>query len=278
MFKIMNKTVVSFIGAGSMAEAIIAGMTAKEIVPTDQIIATNYSNKERLQHLENKYQIQTTQNRIEAVEKSDVVILAMKPKDIQVAVEELRGAITENHIVVSLLAGISSAYLESLLQKEVPVIRVMPNTSATIGLSATTIAKGAYAQLEHVELVNNLMQSIGLTAIIGEDEMDAYTALAGSAPAFYYYMVEAMEQFALDHGLSLDTAKPLMMQTIKGVGEMLAVSEETPETLRRKITSPGGTTEAGIQSLSDAGFQEIVLACLNRTTKRSEEMRSELEK
>lgn len=274
----MNKAVVAFIGAGSMAEAIIAGMTAKQIVPTNHVIATNHSNKERLQYLENKYKIQTTQNKIEAVEKSDVVILAMKPKDIQAALGELRGAITEKHIVVSLLAGISSGYLESLLHKEVPVIRVMPNTSATIGLSATTIATGAYVQPVHVELVNDLMQSIGITAIIEEDQMDAYTALAGSAPAFYYYMVEAMERFAIDRGLSLETAKPLMMQTIKGVGEMLAVSGEKPETLRKKITSPGGTTEAGIQSLSDAGFQEIVLACLNQTSKRSEEMRSELER
>lgn len=211
----MEKIVVSFIGAGSMAEAIIAGMTAKEIVPDHHIIATNHSNKERLQQLEEKYHIQTTQNRLEAAEKSNVIILAMKPKDIQSALHELNEVITENHIVVSLLAGISSTYIESLLDHKVPVIRVMPNTSATIGMSATTITEGSYAKEAHIDLVNKLMQSIGVTAIIDEEQMDDYTALAGSAPAFYYFMVEAMEQFAEEKGLDKEKAKLLMVETIK---------------------------------------------------------------
>ena len=274
----MKNTVVSFIGAGSMAEAIIAGMTAKEIVPTNHIIATNYSNKERLQRLEEEYQIQTTQNRLETVEKSNVVILAMKPKDIQSSLNELDEVLTENHIVVSLLAGISSTYIESLLHCKAPVIRVMPNTSATIGRSATTIAKGTYVEQEHIDIVDSLMTSIGMTAIIDEEKMDAYTALAGSAPAFYYYMVEAMEQFAKEKGLSLETAKPLMIETIRGVGEMLASTKEKPEILRKKITSPGGTTEAGIQSLSELQFKKAVIKSLNATANRSQEMRRELEK
>ncbi|MGN8648287.1 pyrroline-5-carboxylate reductase [Gracilibacillus sp. HCP3S3_G5_1] len=269
---------IAFLGAGSMAEAIIAGMTAKKMVPADRIIATNHSNKERLAELADKYGIRTSQSKEDVIRKSDIIILAMKPKDIQTAIAEINNFISEDKIIVSLLAGISTKYMEQLLDTDNAVVRVMPNTSAMIGQSASTIAGGHYATASTVSLIENLMTAIGTTTLIEEEQMDAYTALAGSAPAFYYYMVEAMEKFVEQQGLNKDTAKPLMVQTIKGVAEMLAVSEDTPATLREKITSPGGTTEAGVQMLANHDFQQAVIACLERTTERSKELREMFEK
>ncbi|QGH32577.1 pyrroline-5-carboxylate reductase [Gracilibacillus salitolerans] len=274
----MKDYTIAFLGAGSMAEAIIAGMTSKEMVPSDRIIATNHSNKERLTALENKYGIRTSQSREDVVSQSDIIILAMKPKDIQSAIAEVKDFLSDSKIVVSLLAGISTQYIEQLLETNNAVVRVMPNTSAMIGQSASTITGGQYVDFSTVGLIKNLMTSIGTTTLIQEEEMDAYTALAGSAPAFYYYMVEAMEKFVEEQGLNKETAKPLMAQTIKGVAEMLATTDDTPTTLREKITSPGGTTEAGIKTLGQHEFQQAVIACLQRTTERSKELREMFEK
>ncbi|MFC4402312.1 pyrroline-5-carboxylate reductase [Gracilibacillus xinjiangensis] len=272
------KQTITFLGAGSMAEAIIAGMTGNNVVPSQQITATNHSNEERLAELAGKYHIQITPNKQAAIEKSDVIILAMKPKDIKTATEEIRGWLSEEQVVISLLAGISTSFIEKQLDTNNPVIRVMPNTSATIGLSATTITGGRFAASDHLMLVETLMQSVGTTALIKEEEMDAFTALAGSAPAFYYYMVEAMEQFAAAKGLDIEVAKPLMTQTIKGVAEMLETSPDSPKVLREKITSPGGTTEAGLKALELHDFQEAVIACLHQATDKSAELRKNFEK
>ncbi|GAB2536604.1 pyrroline-5-carboxylate reductase [Gracilibacillus alcaliphilus] len=271
------KTIVGFLGAGSMAEAIISGMTAKAVIPAKQIFATNQSNRERLEELQQRYGIQTTTSKQALLTQSDVIILAMKPKHIKESLAEIKDWLTEDHVVVSLLAGISTAFIEQQLPLDNPVIRVMPNTSAMIGESATTIAVGQHVTAEQTVLVEQLMQSIGTTTRINEADMDAFTAIAGSGPAFYYYMVEAIEAFVKDKGLDPEVAKPLINQTIKGVSEMLAVSTDSPAVLRKKITSPGGTTEAGLNTLADHQFKQAVIACLDRTAERSKEMREMFE-
>ncbi|WP_420805415.1 pyrroline-5-carboxylate reductase [Gracilibacillus halophilus] len=268
---------ITFLGAGSMAEAIIAGLTSKQIVAANQVIATNQSNLDRLHTLENHYYIRTTQNKEEALRESDIVILAMKPKDVTVALDDVKGELREDQIIISILAGISTTYIERQLPKQNPVIRVMPNTSATIGQSATTIAAGTSASSGQLAVVESLMQAIGTTTVINEADMDAYTAIAGSGPAFYYYMVEAIEQFVEDKGLSIEQAKPLMIQTLQGVAEMLKTSEDSPKILREKITSPGGTTEAGLNTLSSHDFQKIVKECMQQAAERSAELRKMLE-
>lgn len=272
------KAKIGFYGAGSMAEAIIAGMIANEIVPAEQILAINHTNKDRLLELENTYGIRIFNAKSALVKESDVIILAMKPKDIKTATAEMKEYLTDEKIVVSLLAGISTSFIEQQLGTKNSIIRVMPNTSATIGESASTIALGQYATQQQADFIEQLIQAIGTTAVIKEEEMDAYTALAGSGPAFYYYMVEAMEQFVLEKGLDEKIAKPLMIQTIKGVTEMLASSSDTPKMLREKITSPGGTTEAGLQTLAEYDFQKAVIACLKQAANRSEELRAQFEK
>ncbi len=274
----MLKQTITFLGAGSMAEAIISGMCVNKIVPREQIIATNHSNKERLMELEQKYQIHTTQNKHDAIRQSDLIVLAMKPKDIKKATDEIKEMLHQDQIIISLLAGISTSFIENALETSNSVIRVMPNTSAMIGQSATTIAGGAHTTKEQLQLVEQLMQAVGTTAIIKEEEMDAYTALAGSGPAFYYYMVEAMEQFVVEKGLDQETSKALLVQTLKGVTEMLAQSPDSPKALREKITSKGGTTEAGLKELEAYQFQQAVISCLEKATEKSNQLRKTIER
>ncbi|MCT2536964.1 pyrroline-5-carboxylate reductase [Aquibacillus koreensis] len=265
-----NKVV--FIGAGSMAEALIAGIISTEYLDPEQVVATNKTNQNRLDYLKDTYNISVTQNKQEALSQADVVVLAMKPKDVELALKDLQPYLTRNHLILSVLAGITTNFMEKVIGFEIPVIRSMPNTSAMVGKSATAITKGSYASEQHVEKVQSLLNTIGTTIVVKEEDMHAITALAGSGPAFYYYMVESMEKAAEEVGLESEIAKPLIMQTIAGVVEMLQSSSDSPSELRRKITSPGGTTQAGLETLDNYHFQEAIMACIKNAATRSEEL------
>lgn len=268
----MNK--LTFIGAGSMAEAILTGVLAKGFMRADQISVTNKDNQERLTRLRNLYQVNCTKNKKEAIEGSDVLILSMKPKDIQEALTDIKSYIKEGQIIVSVLAGVSSDYISEELDITNPIVRAMPNTSATIGFSATAIAAGKNAGQKEIDKITELFKNIGTTVTVEEKDLHAITGLSGSGPAYIYYLVEAMEEAAKEAGLDQQTAKDLIIQTLAGAAEMLKVTNEQPAELRRKITSPGGTTQAGLETLKDYNYQEALKACVKQAAARSVELGS----
>lgn len=263
---------IAFIGAGSMAEAIIAGLIRKEIIFPEQIIATNKSNKERLQYLEKTYGIETTSSQVEAVDVADIVILAMKPKHMEDSAVTIRKQIHEDQLVVSLLAGTSSSYIESLLEKEIAVIRTMPNTSAHVGESATVISKGTFALEEHVKIAATLFQAIGTVTVLEETDMDVVTGISGSGPAYFYYFTEAMEEVAQEAGLSPQDAKELICQTILGVAKRLIQTDKSPKELYEEVMSPGGTTEAAFHVLKENGVKESFKEAIQASIHRSSEL------
>ncbi|SDK23577.1 pyrroline-5-carboxylate reductase ProI [Sediminibacillus albus] len=265
---------VAFIGAGSMAEAIMTGILAKGFLQSEQIWVTNKENKERLERLKNIYHVQCSMDKQKVVVEADVIILSMKPKDITEALHNIRQYIQPNQVVVSVLAGVSTGYISDQLEKNCPVVRAMPNTSATIGFSATAIAGGQYAEERHIESVKNLFQTIGTTTVVEENDLHAITGLSGSGPAYIYYFVEAMEEAASEAGLKQDVAKELIIQTLVGAAEMLKSSDEQPSVLREKITSPGGTTQAGLETLEKYKYQEAMMACIKQAAARSIELGS----
>ncbi|MDC3415254.1 pyrroline-5-carboxylate reductase [Aquibacillus sp. 3ASR75-11] len=265
---------VSFVGAGSMAEAIITGMLAKGFLKSNEISVTNKENKERLERLVNLYQVDSSSDRGKVIKGADIVILSMKPKDIKDALHAIKGYIEPNQIVVSVLAGVSTDYISVELGLNAPVVRAMPNTSATIGCSATAIAGGKYANNEHIEKVKELFQTIGTTAVVDEADLHAITGLSGSGPAYIYYFAEAMEQAAKDAGINEEVAKELIIQTFVGAAQMLKTTKEEPAVLRKKITSPGGTTQAGVETLEKYKSQEALIACIKQAGARSVELGS----
>ncbi|WP_407272325.1 pyrroline-5-carboxylate reductase [Radiobacillus sp. PE A8.2] len=265
---------VAFIGAGSMAEAMIIGMKTSGLLKPEQISVTNKSNQDRLDYLNKLYHIHTSSNKQEVIDGADIVILAMKPNGVEESINEIRPYLLENQILLSVLAGVSSDFITETIGLQIPVIRVMPNTSATIGLSATTIAAGKYASPLHVKQAEQLLQTIGTTTVAPEDKIDIMTALAGSGPAYFYYAVEAMEKAAEVHNLDKHIARDLIAQTLTGVAEMLKVSEDEPAELRRKITSPNGVTQAAIEELASHNFQQALISCVNRAVERSQELGS----
>lgn len=267
----MNKRLV-FLGAGSLAEAIISGIIKSGIISFEDIYVTNKSNLKRLKYLEEEYRVQYSTNKEALAKEADIIVLAMKPKDATASIDSIKSYLTKDQLIISVIAGLSTDEIEQAIGIDIPVMRVMPNTSALIGESATALTPGKYVTNEHIQESNQLFQTIGLTKMVAESDMHTVTAISGSGPAFIYYMVEAMEKAAIDMGMDEETASELLTQTVIGAGKMLQQSGETPAVLRKNITSAGGTTEAGLTDLASHDFQQIITSCINHARERSIEI------
>ncbi len=264
---------VCFLGAGAMAEAVLAGMLNKRIVKPGAVSITNRSDRFRLDELVYNFGVVADANQKDSsIQEADILILAMKPKDVHTALEEIRHLTNPNQIVISVVAGITTSFITSLLGHRAPVIRTMPNTSATIGLSATGICQGETATEEHLELAKHIFESIGMVVVVEEEQLDAVTGLSGSGPAYIYYLVEAMQAGAVKAGLEEQTARELILQTLIGAAHMLIETGEDPAALREKVTSPNGTTQAGLDKLRSYQFEEALVSCILRATERSKEL------
>ncbi|GAE24838.1 pyrroline-5-carboxylate reductase [Halalkalibacter wakoensis JCM 9140] len=228
---------ITFLGAGSMAEAIIGGLISEQVVAPENIIATNLSDHEKLHYLKKTYDIQTESDRMKAVHEGDIVIFAMKPKHVKEAIEAIQSSTRPDQLFVSVLAGIPTLYIEDLLGSQASVVRTMPNTSAKVGASATAISKGSYATNEQLKEVEQLFAAVGTVTIVTEDKLDAVTGLAGSGPAYFYYLIEAMEQAAQDAGLTKEEASELITQTVVGVGKRLQTTSKTSKELYTEVMS-----------------------------------------
>lgn len=262
---------IAFIGAGSMAEAMISGFIATKLVAPEQIIAANRMNRERLIELQAQYHIRIS-SPIKAVEEAKILILAMKPKDAECALRSIKDAVQEHHLIISVLAGISTEQISRLLETHAPVIRAMPNTSAAIGYSATGIAAGKHAGSAHLKQAETLFNCIGTTTCLKEERLHAVTGLAGSGPAYIYYLVEALQEAASSLELNEHAARDMIAQTLLGAAHMLKQSSDHPLKLRQKVTSPGGTTEAGIEMLDQFQVKQAIESCVRRAAERSEEL------
>lgn len=263
---------VAFIGAGSMAEAIISGVIQTSFLQREQIYVTNKNNQERLDRLAACYQITCSQDKIEILTDADVIVLSMKPYDIKAAMNAVKAYIRPHQLLISVVAGVSTDAISALIGHDIPIVRAMPNTSASIGYSATAIAKGKGATKNHLDKVESLFKTIGTTTIVTEDDMHTVTGISGSGPAYFYYMVEAMERAAVEFGLAPNIAKELITQTVIGAGEMLKYSGQSAATLRENITSPNGTTQAGLEILAQYNFEKMMMACIQSAKERSIEL------
>jgi len=263
---------ILFIGAGSMAEAMISGLVQSEKISPKQIIVTNRTNEKRLSELESKYGvIGLTQNQLSLTE-IDIFIFAMKPKDVAKAIETIKHHIQANQLILSVLAGIPTSYFEQILQNDQQVVRVMPNTSSMIGESATAISPGLHTTDEKIQLAKSLLECIGRIFIIDEQKMDVFTGIAGSGPAYFYYFMEYMEKEALKAGLEVENARQIIAQTIVGAAKMVQEREESPTLLRENVTSPNGTTAAGISALEEYQGGLAISKAVEHATKRSKEI------
>jgi pyrroline-5-carboxylate reductase len=264
---------IGFIGAGNMAEALIKGIiSAKLYKPANILISDIQSN--RLDKLCADYKINSTEGNEELARRVDVLVLSVKPQNIQMVLEEIAGSLKDAALVVSIAAGITTARIQTVLG-DVPIIRVMPNTPALIGQGAAALyaTKNGEAGLKKAL---EIFSAVGEAVIVADEKLiDAVTAVSGSGPAYFFLLAEEMIKAGVELGLSRDLARDLVLQTAKGaalLAQQRSREGESVSTLRRKVTSPGGTTEAALKVFENDQFSATVLMALQRAAERSRQL------
>lgn len=270
---IYNK--IGFIGAGSVVQTMVRGLITNDVVKGHKIWVTNRKNRAHLLDLWKEFNVNCTVDKKKVLDNTDTIILAIKPQDMQEVLKEIKPIINEKQLLISVTAGITTQSIASILEKNIAIIRVMPNTSCAVGASATAIAKGKLANNRHLATASKLFESLGEVVVVGEKDMDFITGLSGSGPAYFYYMVELMQKTAVSHGLSEETAKKLIVQTLYGAAKMLKENNEEPAVLRKKVTSPNGTTYAALKVFERMGFENTVTKAIVRASVRSTELGQE---
>lgn len=268
---------VFFLGAGAVSEAMIKGLLTARLLDAGQITISNRKNAARLETLHERYRVRISRDRSADCARADLVVLAVKPFDLPAALQDIMSGVSSRQLLISLAAGISTSVIEKQLGQPVPVIRSMPNTSSSVLASATALCAGTWARAEHMALAQHLFSAIGISVVVAEQQMNAVTGLSGSGPAYFYYVVEALLEAAQQCGLPAETARILLVQTIYGAARMLQESGQNPAELRRQVTSPNGTTMAGLSILEEGGVYQLLLQTVQRATGRAEEMGAQVE-
>jgi len=262
---------IGFIGAGNMASALIGGLVKSYLVETDAVVASDI-DPERRGRVARDFGITTTADNAEVVDVADVVILAVKPNKVAEVLEEVGGDVTPEQIVISICAGVSTAFIESFLPEGVPVLRVMPNTPAMVGAGMSAVCCGRHACDAHCQIARAILGAVGEVIELDERHLDAVTAVSGSGPAYFYYLMEHMEAAALAEGLPPRVAEKLVKQTALGAAKLAAESTDGPRTLRANVTSPGGTTEAAIYLFKTHNVDQLIVKAVREAAKRSREL------
>lgn len=262
---------LGFLGCGNMAEAIIKGLLAKNLIPKQSIIASDVRMGRR-EEMVSRFGIRSTASNREVVEQSDVIILAIKPQVLTKVMTEVGALIRADQLVVSLCAGVPTLRIEQFLSLEVPVVRTMPNIAAFVAQSATAICAGTHASPEHMEITSALCNGFGTVEEVDEGLMDSVTGLSGSGPAYIFLIIDALADAGVKVGLRRDQARRLVGQTLLGASTLLLSSGEHPGELKDMVTSPGGTAIAGLAALEKGGLRTTLISAVETATRRSEEL------
>ncbi len=259
------------LGAGKIGESLVSGLLSSGWRAPDEIVATARRD-ERLAELSERYGILTTRSNRDAVVRAGIVVIAVKPQDIEELLGELIGVVTPAQIVLSIAAAIPTAMIERHLGDAVPVVRAMPNTPAAVHEGMAGIAAGHHAGEEHVARAEEVLAHLGRSVRVAEPYMDAVTAVSGSGPAYFALLAESMIEAGILLGLSREIATELVVQTMLGTAKLLRDEKMHPVELREMVTSPGGTTIAAIRELEQAGVRAAFLNAIQAAMERSREL------
>ncbi len=273
----MKTNKIGFIGGGNMASSLISGLIASGHAP-EQIWVSDI-NPDTLTALKNQLNVNTSANNDDIINAVDVVVLAVKPQTLSAVAQSIAALVQQKKsLVVSIAAGINQNSLSRWLGADTAIVRCMPNTPALVLTGATALHANAQVTDEQCDLAENILRSVGIALWVDDEaELDAVTAVSGSGPAYYFLLMEAMEKAALELGLSQETARLLVQQTALGAAKIALESAESPEQLRRRVTSPGGTTQQAIETFEQGGFTELVSKALHAARDRSIEMSKQME-
>ena len=265
---------LALIGAGNMSEAIARGMLRANLFRADELNASDPS-PERRALFDQALRIPTTDSNVDAARDATIVMLAVKPQKMTHALTDLRPVLDASRsLIISIAAGIGIDFIRQQLGASSPwrIVRAMPNTPMLVGAGVTAIARGADASDADVAAARRIFEATGPVIEVAEEKLDAVTAVSGSGPAYFFFLVEQMTKAGVENGLTESEAATLARQTAIGVGRMLEAVSESPAELRRRVTSPGGTTAAAIESMSAAGFERIITDAIRAATIRGREL------
>ena len=273
----MNTQKIGFIGGGNMASSLISGLIASGHSPQDLWVSD--VNQDALKVLAENLNVNTSTNNDDIINAVDVVVLAVKPQILSTVAKKATASIQQKQpLVVSIAAGISQQSLSQWLGNNIAIVRCMPNTPALVLTGATALHANAQVTAEQHDLADNIMRSVGIALWVNdESELDVVTAVSGSGPAYYFLLMEAMEKAAIEMGMNEVTARLLVQQTALGAAKIALESSESPEQLRKRVTSPGGTTQQALETFEEGGFTALVSKALHAARDRSIEMSKQTE-
>ncbi len=272
----MKHQVLGFIGAGNMAASLISGLIADNY-PADRIWVSDI-DEAALASLAERCGVNTTTRNATVAEHARILVLAVKPQILRPVVEDLADCLqTRRPLVVSIAAGITAASIDRWAGGNMAIVRCMPNTPAMVKTGATGLCANSGVSEAQRSQAEAILRAVGLTVWVGQEaQLDAVTALSGSGPAYFFLMMEAMEEAGVALGLDRETARLLSQQTALGAGRMAIESAEAPAELRRRVTSPGGTTERAIATFEEGGLSPLVAKAMKAASHRAAEMSQQL--
>ena len=262
---------VGFVGAGNMGEALIKGLVVANVVPAKSIYSADVRS-ERLTELAKQFGIQAAADNSDLVSRCDVVILAVKPQIMEPVLREIAPAVTRQKLLISIAAGVSTAKIRAMLNRDARLIRVMPNTPALVLEGVTAIAKGQHLEPGDLDTARQIFEAVGRVVILDEDLMDAVTGLSGSGPAYVAVVIESLADGGVRMGLDRITAMTLATQTVLGAAKLLLETGLHPGALKDMVSSPGGTSIAGVAALEEGGIRTTFIKAVERATLRSREL------
>lgn len=272
----MAGDIIAFIGGGNMARSLIGGLVADGFAPDRIRVAEPDAGKR--EQLERDFGITAMDGNSEAVQGADAVVMAVKPQILRGVAEELAPSITRDKpLVVSIAAGVRASDLTRWLGGDAAVVRAMPNTPALVQSAATGLYANAAVNARQKSLAESLMRAVGMTHWLDDEvSLDAVTAVSGSGPAYFFLLMELMEDAGVHLGLPRETTRLLTIQTALGAARMALESDDDPQTLRRRVTSPGGTTEQALHTLEDGDLRVLVEKAIQAAARRADELGDEL--
>ena len=262
---------IAVLGAGKIGEALISGLVSSGWREPAELVATS-RRQERVDELIERYGVRATTSNAEAVSGAAIVVVAVKPQDIEALLGEIGGLLGEEQTVLSIAAAIPTALIERHLLARVPVVRAMPNTPSTVHEGIAGVAGGAHAAETHLAAASEVLTHLGRVVRVPENQMDAVTAVSGSGPAYFALLAEAMIEAGILLGLSREISTQLVVQTMLGTAKQLRDTGTHPVELREMVTSPGGTTIAAIRVLEMAGVRAAFLNAIQAAMDRSKEL------
>ena len=272
---------IGFVGGGNMTEALVKGLVTAPSIDLKSICVSDLLS-ERLEYLSRKYKIKTTGDNRELVQKSDILVLSVKPQSVKKVLESFVDLVDDSKVIISVAAGIPISLIENTLdaegKKKISVIRTMPNTPALVQEGATAICGSGHTTKQNIKLAHRIFEATGQTVDIEEIHMDAVTGLSGSGPAYIFMIIEALSDAGVKVGLSREVSNILTIQTILGSAKLARDGGKHPGELKDMVTSPGGTTISGLHMLEEGGIRNALMNAVEMATRRSKELGKKTEK